>query len=294
MDALAPLGPTKEPLLQQIVKYLALISSKINKEDTQSQTLPMENSVYLLPLLLQLLVTWLADCPNAVACLLGPPTHLTYLLELVSQPNISVYAWGLAAVILGECVIFNTNNENGKDRFAIADAISQKIGLTSYFMRFDELAKSFRSLPTTSSLHSKPLKRTNTASMIEEPPNDIGSEERSLRGESDNENPVILKIFDEGFVGLVRKLEISIREGVMDIFSHTKSKVTVLPAELEQRNGEADGDYVKRLRDFVEKQCNEMQVASLTELILMNFARYDVSMLVLSIRNSSILYWYQI
>lgn len=231
--------------------------------------------MYLLPLVLQLLVTWLADCPNAVACLLGPPTHLTYLLELVSQQNIGVYAQGLTAVILGECVIFNTNIENGKDQFAIADAISQKIGLTSYFMRFDELAKSFRSLPTTSSLHSKPLKRINTASMIEEPQDDIRSEEKNTRGESENENPVILKIFDEGFVDLVHKLEMGIRDGVIDIFSHTKSKVAVLPAELEQRNGEADGEYVKRLREFVEKQCNEMQVGPSTQFSALSFFRFN-------------------
>ncbi|KAJ4749902.1 Golgin candidate 6 [Rhynchospora pubera] len=259
IDALAPsLGPTKEPLLRQIVKYSALISSKISKEN-QSPTLPKDSAVYLLPLLLRLLVTWLADCPNAVACLLGPPTHLTYFLELVLNENIGVYAQGLTAVVLGECVIYNKTNENGPDQFAIADAISQKVGLTSYFLRFDELAKRFRSLPSASYLHSKPLKRTSTASMIEEPQEEIESEANTLRGESENGNPVILEIFDEEFVSLASKLETGIREGVMDIFSHTKSKVAVLPAELEQKNGEADGDYVKRLREFVERQCNEMQ-----------------------------------
>jgi hypothetical protein len=48
----------------------------------------------------------------------------------------------------------------------------------------------------------------------------------------------------------------------MDIFSRTKTATAVLPAELEQKNGEVDGEYIRRLKSFVEQQCNEMQVRS--------------------------------
>jgi hypothetical protein len=36
--------------------------------------------------------------------------------------------------------------------------------------------------------------------------------------------------------------------------------VAVVPAELEQKSGESDGEYVQRLKAFVEKQCSEIQV----------------------------------
>ncbi|KAJ3671660.1 hypothetical protein LUZ60_007739 [Juncus effusus] len=255
------LGLTKEPLLHQIVKYLALISSKLSKEKTQNQTFQNQNSPsYLLPFLLKLLVIWLENCPSAVSCILSQPTHLTYFFELISNPNSDIYTSGLTALVLGQCVIYNKNTENNKDPFAIVDSISQKLSLTSYFTKFDELAKTFKSsLSATSAQAAKPLSRTNTAGMIDTQDTEENEDENQniIRGE--NENPIFLEVFDASFVGFVSKLEKEIREGILGIYGNTKSKVLVLPAELEQRNGEVDGDYVKRLRAFLEKQCNEMQ-----------------------------------
>jgi len=76
----------------------------------------------------------------------------------------------------------------------------------------------------------------------------------------DDQHPVISEIFDSQFVNFLSKLEADIRENIMDIFSRTKTATAVLPTELEQKNGEVDGGYIKRLKSFVEKQCNEMQV----------------------------------
>ena len=70
-------------------------------------------------------------------------------------------------------------------------------------------------------------------------------------------------IFDSQFVSFLSKLETDIRENIMDLFSRTKTATAVLPAELEQKNGEVDGEYIKRLKSFVERQCNEMQVCFL-------------------------------
>jgi hypothetical protein len=76
----------------------------------------------------------------------------------------------------------------------------------------------------------------------------------------DDQHPVLSEIFDSQFVNFLSKLEADIRENIMDIFSRTKTATAVLPTELEQKNGEVDGEYIKRLKSFVEKQCNEMQV----------------------------------
>ncbi|XP_008804804.2 golgin candidate 6 [Phoenix dactylifera] len=251
LEAPVPSLGSPEPLLHRIVKYLALSASTKSKHNSQSGIAPAEDS-YIQPLILQLLITWLEDCPNAISCFLDSPAHLTFMLELVSSPQASVYVHGLAAIVLGECVLYNKCSENNRDAFAVVDVISQKIGLTSYFLKFDELQKNFVSL-STSVQHRKPLTRSITASMAET--GEIENDETNTK----HEHPILVEIFDPQFVSFVKKLEACIRESIVDIFSHTKNKVTVLPAELEQKNGETDGDYVKRLKSFVEKQCNEMQ-----------------------------------
>ncbi|KAF8396703.1 hypothetical protein HHK36_018330 [Tetracentron sinense] len=109
---------------------------------------------------------------------------------------------------------------SGGDAFMVVDAISQKVGLTSYFLKFEEMQKSFLFVSAMPAQHHKPLTRSNAASM---------------------------------------RLEADIRESIVEVFSHPKIKVAVMPAELEQKGGESDGDYIKRLKSFVEKQCTEMQ-----------------------------------
>ena len=46
----------------------------------------------------------------------------------------------------------------------------------------------------------------------------------------------------------------------MDVYSRPKSEVAVVPADLEQRSGESEKDYINRLKAFIEKQCSEIQV----------------------------------
>lgn len=162
---------------------------------------------------------------------------------------------GLAAIILGECVLYNRSGENNRDAFAVADALSQKVGITPFFLKFDELQKSLLDL-TTLGQHHKPLSRSSTASMaeVEEADND-GTNQK-------HEHPILAEIFEPMYIKFIERLEADIRESILGIFSNTKNKVTVLPAELEQKDKETDGDYIKRLKAFVEKQCSEMQVSA--------------------------------
>ncbi|CAL5429912.1 unnamed protein product [Camellia sinensis] len=53
-------------------------------------------------------------------------------------------------------------------------------------------------------------------------------------------------------------LEVGIRESVVDVYSHPKSKVAVVLVELQHKSGESDVDFIKRLKSFVEKQCSEI------------------------------------
>ena len=241
-----------EPLMHRMVKYLALASSMKGKEGKSSTS----GNSYVQVIILKLLVTWLADCPSAVHCFLDARPHLTYLLELVSNLSETVCIRGFAAVVLGECVIYNKSTDSGKDAFAIVDAISQKVGLSSYFLKFDEMQKSFVFTSVDSSMSCKSFTRSSAASMA-----DIEDvDENDLSERKNVDHPILSSVLDSYFVNLVRRLEADIREQIVDVYSQPKIKVAVVPAELEQKSGESDGDYVKRLKAFVEKQCSEIQV----------------------------------
>ncbi|RLN00748.1 golgin candidate 6 [Panicum miliaceum] len=241
------LGRT-EPLLHRIVTCLSIAASADRENDQSSH---LEES-YIQPVILRLLIVWLVDCSNAVNCLLESAVHLNYIIELASSKRYTACVRGLAAVVLGACVLYNASREKGRDAFAAADAISQKIGLTTYFLRFDELRKSLAH-PSSEQRHRKELSRSSANSMSDF--QEIEEDETN----KDDHHPVLSEIFDSQFVNFLNKLEADIRENIMDIFSRTKTATAVLPAELEQKNGEVDGEYIKRLKSFVEKQCNEMQ-----------------------------------
>lgn len=236
-----------EPMMHRIVKYLAA-SMKNKDSSTKTST---SSSCFIL----RLLVTWLAECPDAVQSLLDSRDHLTYLLEQVSSSSETVFTRGLSAILIGECVLYNKSNDSGSDAFMVVDAISQKIGLASYFSKFDEMQKSFPFLSAKASQQRKPLTRSSTASM-----SDIQDfEENNQTAVKQDEDPVLMSIFDTPFVNFVKKVESEVRESIVGVYSHTKSKVSVVPAAMEQKNGESNEEYIKRLKSFVEKQCNEIQ-----------------------------------
>ncbi|KAK4488313.1 hypothetical protein RD792_004069 [Penstemon davidsonii] len=242
-------GP--EPLMHHMVKYLALASSMRSKDGKASASV----SIYVQPIILKLLIIWLFDCPSAVQCFLDSRPHLTYLLELMSNQTVTVCVRGLAAVLLGECVIYNKTIDSGKDAYSIVDAISQKIGLTSYFLKFDEMKKSLLFTSAKPAVARKPLTRSNAASMSEIEVDD----ENETADQKYEDYQILVMLLDSDFVVFVKKLESKIREQIVEIYSHPKSQAAVVPAELEQNSGENDREYIKRLKIFVEKQCLEIQ-----------------------------------
>ncbi|GER54491.1 golgin candidate 6 [Striga asiatica] len=241
-------GP--EPLMHRMVKYLALSSS--TSKDGKSRS---SGPTYVQPIVLKLLIIWLFDCPSAVDCFLDSRPHLTYLLELISDQTATACVRGLAAVLLGVCVIYNKSVENRKNAFSIVDSVSQKIGLSSYFVKFDEMQKSLVFASAKPSLARKPLTRSIAAGMSEI--DDVDENEYGeLKGE---DHPLLTMVLDSPFVFFVKELEGKIREEFVETYSHPKSQVAVVPAELEQSSGESDAEYIKRLKRFVEKQCLEIQ-----------------------------------
>ncbi|KAI3899077.1 hypothetical protein MKW92_006812 [Papaver armeniacum] len=242
VEAPIPSLGAQEPLMHRIVKYLALSSIKF--KDGNHKTSARDS--YIQPVILKLLVTWLADFPDAVHCFLILRPHLTYLLELVSNLSVSVCTKGLAAILLGECFLYNKSDDKSKDASLVVDVISEKVGLTSYLLKLEDLQRSYVFTSTKVGLRD---------SMVE-------MDDISANDETDlkhDEHPVLNSLFDTQFVDLVKKLEENLRASIVEISSHLKNKVVSLPVELEQQSGENDGDYIKRLKLFVEKQCAEMQ-----------------------------------
>lgn len=237
--------------MHRMVKYLALASS-MNKDGKANTSGP----VYVQPIILKLLVIWFFGCPSAVECFLDSRPHLTYLLELITNQTATVCVKGLAAMLLGECVIYNKITDSGKNAFSVVDAISQNIGLTSYFMKSDEMQKSLLFTSAKPNLARKPLTRSIGASMSDI--EDVDENETTVQKNEDH--PMLVMVLDSQFVLLVKGLESNIREQIVEIYSHPKSQVAVVPAELEQNSGENDKEYIKRLRRFMEKQCLEIQV----------------------------------
>ncbi|KAL7183077.1 hypothetical protein ACSBR1_041705 [Camellia fascicularis] len=100
----------------------------------------------------------------------------------------------------------------------------------------------------------KPLTRSTAATMAE-----IDDVEENEASDLKNEDhPMLASMFDAQFVDFIRNLEADIRESIVDVYSHPKSKVAVVSAELQQKGWESDGDYVKQVKSFVEKQCSEI------------------------------------
>ncbi|KAJ0734843.1 hypothetical protein HanPI659440_Chr11g0425051 [Helianthus annuus] len=84
-------------------------------------------------------------------------------------------------------------------------------------------------------------------------------DDNELTDNRNDDDPMLASMFDSQFVNFIKILEGGIRDSIVQIYSHPKSNVSVVLAELEQKKDENDRDYIKRLKLFVEKQCSEIQ-----------------------------------
>ncbi|CAN6858002.1 unnamed protein product [Brassica oleracea] len=118
----------------------------------------------------------------------------------------------------------------------------------------------------------EPLTRTATPSEAEIEDVDVAG----AMDKGNEDHPMLISLFDPSFTGLVKSLEVGeitsinagpclviriivLRERIVDVYSRPKSEVAVVPADLEQRSGESEKDYINRLKAFIEKQCSEIQ-----------------------------------
>jgi hypothetical protein len=235
-----------ELLMPRFMKYLAAASP------TNSSNQQNPGSVWLQPVFLRLLVTWVVECPPAVTALLDEPAHLPFLIELLGSTGspASVHVAGLAAVLLGACIIFNSE-ENSKDSSSIVDLISQRVGLTNFFSKWEEMEKSslFASAMSSSRL-PKALTRSTAAAAA------AGDGMVSVPTE-----PLVTTFYDAEFISFLKQLEPLIKERVVDLFSRPKTRVVVDLKGFEQKKVESDTEYTHRLKSLLQAQAQELQVS---------------------------------
>lgn len=246
--------------MPRCMRYLAAASP------TNSLNQQNPGSIWLQPVFLRLLVTWVVDCPPAVTALLDPPAHLPFLIELIASngPPASVHVAGLAAVLLGACIIFNSENSS-KDSSVVVDIISQRVGLTNYFNKWEEMEKSslFVSAMSASRL-PKPLTRLTAAAAaagdgMVSVPLDQQQQIQTFASGSQKE-PLVTTFYDSDFVAFLKQLEPVMRERIVEIFAHPRSRAAVDTMGFEQKRGENESDYIHRLQALLQQQAQELQV----------------------------------
>ncbi|CAM6096716.1 unnamed protein product [Calypogeia fissa] len=254
------MAPT-ELLMPRCVRYLAAAAPPASDGLSSSQG----GSIWLQPVLLRLLVTWLAECPSAVAALLEPAAHLPFLVELLSSSRspASVHVAGLAAVLLGECIIYNPTKEGSKDALMIVDIISGRVGLTTFFSKWDDMQTSplFISAATASRL-PKPLTRSTAAAaaagdgLAAIVPD---ASDWKQGGSNENTEPAVTTFYDSEFVSFIRRLEPMVRDKIVEVFARPKSQGTVNVVGFEAKEGEKESDYIVRLQTLLQNQARELQ-----------------------------------
>jgi hypothetical protein len=242
------------------MRYLAAAAPTTSNQQTPG-------SIWLQPVFLRLLVTWVVDCPAAVAALLEVPAHLPFLIELIGSTGspASVHVAGLAAVLLGACIVFNSE-QGSKESSTVVDLISQRVGLTNYFSKWEEMEKSSLFLSAVSSSRlPKALTRLTAAAAaagdgMVSVPLDQQQQVQTFTTGSQVE-PLVTTFYDADFVAFLKQLEPIIRDRVVEIFSQPKTRVNIDTKGFEQKKGESDTEYRQRLQTLLQTQAQEIQVS---------------------------------
>lgn len=87
--------------------------------------------------MLRLLTVWVCDCPQAAQQFLQTPSHLQFLVELITQRS-NIHVSGLSALLLGLCSVADTSDA-GNGMYSM---ISQKVGLEKYQDCLNQIIKS--------------------------------------------------------------------------------------------------------------------------------------------------------
>ena len=123
-----------ETLVQFVARQLKALDPKTVRED---------GSVLVCISLLQLLCTWLFECPPAVNAFLSDHTNFPCLVDTILQPEGDVHVRGLSALVVGLCFAFNERPmDQSNAREAVQGVVTLRIGLHEYMAALDGVRKS--------------------------------------------------------------------------------------------------------------------------------------------------------
>ncbi|KAK9814747.1 hypothetical protein WJX72_010794 [[Myrmecia] bisecta] len=182
--------------------------------------------------LLRMLVTWLHDCPPAVAAFLATASHLPFLVDVITgrlgggDANVI----GLAALLLGACLVFNPQQaqagpQPGCSAATVLDVITARIGLSEFFGCLDALQRSELFVGASAGpRQQKPITREAAAAAIgadEDGGSDSDSDDDRRRPQhaqhahpGPNDSP-----FDYEFTQFVNASVADLRQRVMAMYS---------------------------------------------------------------------------
>eukprot|EP00898_Chlorokybus_atmophyticus_P003336 jgi/Chlat1/4002/Chrsp26S04071 len=192
-----PASPASPPdlLMPRIVQYL---STANRTESTGWQ---------LQPVLLRLLATWLYDCPAAVSAFLSTPSHLPFLADIASRGT-TIHAMGLAAVVLGLCLVYNAD-DTAAHASTVLDVINIRIGLPQYFQRWTDMRRSDLFLQAAAAPKlPKAMTRATAAQAFSEPGKD------SSKADSWD-----VPIYDAEFVMFVELCEEAVKSKTISLYA---------------------------------------------------------------------------
>lgn len=221
---------------------------------------------WLPAVLLRLLIIWLADCPPAVAAFLHPAAHLPCLVELTvaADSPAGVHVAGLAAVLLGTCIVHNAaQGASSLDAATVVDIIERRIGLSKYFLCWENLRDSPLFASGCYSLGlPQPLTRATAAAVAAGSDGQKPSEGLAggPKAPEDIQDPIAVNLFDSSFTAYVVGFEARVRQVVMELFARPRRRGEAGEvADLSRKSGETESDYAARLRTLLEKSMQELQ-----------------------------------
>ena len=91
---------------------------------------------------LRLLAIWMFQFPSLVVEFLKLPANLTFLIDLINQPDANLHLQGFGALVLGFCFMFNENEDSedmSTNRFALHGIICHRIGLDKFMNKIETL-----------------------------------------------------------------------------------------------------------------------------------------------------------
>lgn len=137
-----------ETLLSLCMKLLR--SNQAQVKQKSSDLLSQLSSIGFL----RILSIWMFQFPSLITEFLSIPENLTFLIDLINQPDGNIHLQGFCALVIGFCFMFN-ENENPEDisnnRLALHGIICHRIGFDKFIQKIELLQSS---KPFQNALHN--------------------------------------------------------------------------------------------------------------------------------------------